>query len=315
MPCLRRRQFDRAVTYARYWAGGVAGLRRGGIAHGHQLQDRHRAVVHEYDDKRIFETPPPNVYPGLREEQFRTLKDVDDLVNQVFTTLQQNGEARNTLAIYISDNGYMWREHGPPVATGSLPQECRTEDTSRPGYFTNSKQDCGPSGKPNPYLETARVPFFMRWGLEGNLVRRNFPDPRLAANIDIAPTVMDAIGQVPKPPMDGKSLLATAPDTRNRLLIEAWSGSSPFASLVTRLDQGSPYQYTEYYKDDGTPLTWPTTEPEVGDQPVREYYDLGADTGELENRLHDNNPSNDPDTASLSGQLSDDRGCSGASCP
>ena len=30
---LRRRQFDRAVTYARYWAGGVAGQRRGGIAH------------------------------------------------------------------------------------------------------------------------------------------------------------------------------------------------------------------------------------------------------------------------------------------
>jgi arylsulfatase A-like enzyme len=156
----------------------------------------------------------------------------------------------------------------------------------------------------------------MRWGLESTRVRRNVTDPRLAANIDIAPTVMDAIGQVPSSPMDGKSLLATAPDTRNRLLVEAWSGSSPFASLITRLDQGTPYDYTEYYTDDqGTPLLWPNTEPFDAGQPVREYYDLGGDLPELENRLHDNNPSNDPDTTSLSAQLSSDRQCAGASCP
>jgi hypothetical protein len=47
---LRRRQFDRAVTYASYWAGGVAGQRRGGIADGHQPQDRLAAVADREPD-------------------------------------------------------------------------------------------------------------------------------------------------------------------------------------------------------------------------------------------------------------------------
>ena len=119
----------------------------------------------------------------LRANQLRSLMSVDDLVADVFARLRELGEARTTLAFFLSDNGYMWYEH-------------RLE------------------GKRVPYNESVRVPYFVRWpGHEsGGAV-----NPNIVANIDVAPTVYDATGVVPDYAVDGKSIWGTP---RDHILLE-----------------------------------------------------------------------------------------------
>jgi arylsulfatase A-like enzyme len=150
----------------------------------------------------------------LRTAQLRTLMSVDVLVEEVLKTLQATGQLENTLAFFISDNGYFWGEHGL-------------------------------EGKPPPYLQATRVPFMARWpGHLGEGVK----DRRLVANIDITPTILQATGISPDPakPVDGRSLLDPA-WTRDRLLLENFAASNAprWASTVTRTSQ-----YIEYYKSD-----------------------------------------------------------------
>ena len=125
-------------------------------------------------------------------------------------------------------------------------------------------------------------------------MRRNFSDDRLVANIDIAPTVMDAAGLTDDPgtPMDGVSLLDPT-KTRSRILSESAGdqidpgGQSsafwkvpPWAAILTK-----DYHYIENYDSDGTVPTF------------REFYDLHNDPHELNNLYGgDGDPSNDPPT-------------------
>ena len=123
-----------------------------------------------------------------------------------------------------------------------------------------------------------QIPLFMRWPANPQ-VRRNFSDDRLVANIDIAPTVMDAAGLADDPgtPMDGVSLLDPT-QTRGRILSEyagdqAEPGESgpfwkvpPWAAMLTK-----DYHYIENYDSDGVVPTF------------REFYDLQNDPYELNN--------------------------------
>jgi arylsulfatase A-like enzyme len=201
-----------------------------------------------------------------RTAQLRMLMSVDDLVSRVFSALMAAGET-NTLAFFVSDNGYLWGEHG------------LTE-------------------KRNPYTHSIGIPFYMRWP---GVVRQGAVDPRLVANIDLAPTVMDAAGLASDPTIDGMSLLRS--EFRNRLLTERLQTADypTFASLRT-LD----YQYTEYYR--GADLR-------PGSTPIfREYYDLVADPWQRTNYLRDGNAANNPPPAeinSLHRQLAADLICAG----
>jgi arylsulfatase A-like enzyme len=203
----------------------------------------------------------------VRKRQLRSLRSVDDLVSEVFAELERLGEV-NTLAFFLSDNGYLWAEHGV-------------------------------IGKTMPYIESVKVPFFVRWP---GRVPAGAQDSRIVANIDLAPTILDAAGTQPDPdlPMDGRSLFAGA--QRDRLLLEYWpeaSGRPPmWASILT-----STYQYVEYYGYDDTTLLY------------SEYYDLAADPWQLTNLLGDPDSFNDPVVTGLSQRLQQDRTCSGVHCP
>jgi arylsulfatase A-like enzyme len=259
------------------------------------LSDKPPWVQQWSDAEDVFGTNPE----GSRLRELRSLKSLDDAVDAIFTKLEQTGEAADTLAFFTSDNGTMWREHGL-------------------------------TKKSKPYLDSVRVPLLMRWPANPK-VRRNAIDDRLTANIDIAPTVMDASGLSPDAshPMDGISLLDRSKQ-RDRILTEYWGDltgtgddSSGLASSVSAA-AGSPkwrvppwasiithdYQYTEYYDDEGTQPTF------------REFYDLrpGHDPYELNNLYGgDGDPSNDPPTSpsasTLSAQLAKDRLCRGSECP
>ncbi|MGH2703469.1 MAG: sulfatase-like hydrolase/transferase, partial [Actinomycetota bacterium] len=95
-----------------------------------------------------------------REAQLRSLMSVDELVAGVFERLIELGLDRNTLVIYLSDNGYMWGQHG--IVT-----------------------------KHFPYSESVRIPLFVRWP---DMVEGGRVDRRLVSTVDVAPTVLDAVG-------------------------------------------------------------------------------------------------------------------------
>jgi arylsulfatase A-like enzyme len=200
----------------------------------------------------------------VRVEQLRTLLSVDDAMGDIFRELVRLGEDKNTLIIFLSDNGYTWGEHG--LAGTKLV----------------------------PYLPSVAVPLMVSW--PGHMPAGTI-DRRMAANVDIAPTVLEAAGLRPDSPLDGRPL--DKPAERNRLLLEFWrSGWVPtWASTLT-----AKYQYIQYYDSGGSVFS-------------REYYDLRSDPAELRNLLADKTTADDPNVAKLSRTLAADRNCVGSACP
>jgi arylsulfatase A-like enzyme len=218
---------------------------------------------------------------AIRNAQLRMLKSLDDMVGKVFETLVAKSEG-NTLAFFISDNAYLWGEHWLLA-------------------------------KPYPYTPALSVPLFMRWP---GRVNSNVTDTRLAANIDLAPTVMKATGVTPDVPMDGRDLLDPT-QVRARWLTESWRHTTnprlteapTWASIRTpppaASDLSTPYyHYIEYYDDAGEII-------------FREFYDLRTDPYELTNLFtNDGDSTNDPPLADVAHrQLELDRTCTGANCP
>jgi arylsulfatase A-like enzyme len=194
-----------------------------------------------------------------RKRQLRALMPVDDVVARVFNELRKKGET-NTLAVFMSDNGYLWGEHGL-------------------------------SAKATPYRFSTGIPLMLRWK---DRIVEGMVDERLAANIDVAPTVLDAADVEATHRFDGRSLLETW--DREALLAEVYGAISRpelrWASTLTH-----DYQYVEYYGGDETVPTF------------REYYDLTQDPWQLNNTLGDGDLSNDPDLTQLSLRLSQYRTC------
>jgi arylsulfatase A-like enzyme len=161
--------------------------------------------------------------------------------------------------------------------------------------------------KGKPYEQAIRVPLVVRW--PGQILE-GARDHRIVANIDIAPTVLEATGITPNPayPIDGSSLLGTS-SHRKRLLTEYFPGLANWGPIPRdwASTRGQGYKYTEYYGDDGVKVT------------SREYYNLRNDPWELHNLLGDSTSSNDPNVGGLSRQLARDRACEGTvgrgACP
>ncbi len=150
--------------------------------------------------------------PRVRRMQLRTLMSVDRQVGRLFNYLDGLDETRDTLAIFMSDNGFMWGEHGIV-------------------------------GKRYAYTGSILIPMLMRW--PGH-VEQGAVDTRLVANLDVAATILDAadieLGRV-----DGQSLLGGA--ARDRVLIESWvDDETPVPTWAST--RTYTYQYVEYYAED-----------------------------------------------------------------
>jgi arylsulfatase A-like enzyme len=185
--------------------------------------DRHAAVTFPPwpGNPAVFETDKSDKRPSVRnasrtyeealvdrERQLRTLLAVDELVDAVFQRLEQRGE-QDTLAFFLSDNGFFWAEHGL-------------------------------RGKDRPYTEAIKIPLLMRWpGRVAGGATHGSP----VANIDVMPTIMDAAGITPDPqyPVDGRSLLREGP--RRKMLTESWPPEARGPWVSTRTPR---YQYMEY---------------------------------------------------------------------
>jgi N-acetylglucosamine-6-sulfatase len=121
-----------------------------------------------------------------RERQTEALLSIDDAVGDIVSALQRTGRDRNTLFIFMSDNGYFWGEHGI-------------------------------IGKDSPYDESTRIPMVLRW--DGH-VPPGVRDERIVLNVDIARTITKATGAAME--TDGLNILGRR--ARDGFVLEAMNG-------------------------------------------------------------------------------------------
>lgn len=168
-----------------------------------------------------------------------TLLSVDESVGRIVGLLRNRKLLDSTIVIFMGDNGFAFGEHGL-------------------------------IDKRTAYEESMRVPLLMAGG--GLPAGAAVDD--VVANIDIAPTILEAAGLTP-PVMDGRSFLALARGERipwrDTLLYEYyWERNFPQTPAMHAL-RGSRFKYIRYYG------VWDTAE----------LYDLQADPLETRNLVRE----------------------------
>ncbi len=169
------------------------------------------------------------------------LSGVDDSIGRVVAQLKKMGIHDETLVIYMGDNGFMFGEHGL-------------------------------IDKRVAYETSIRVPMLMQCP---ELFQRGTVVEEVVANIDIAPTVLEAMGLEKPAHMDGLSFLPLGKGEKISwrdyfLYVYYWEKNFPQSPTVFSL-RGDRYKYITYY----------------GLWDVDELYDLREDPGESNNLLYD----------------------------
>lgn len=169
-----------------------------------------------------------------------TLLAVDDSIGRVMKYLRDEGLAESTLVVYMGDNGFLFGEHG------LIDKRCA-------------------------YEESMRVPALLHCPeLTGSRHRLD----QVVANIDLAPTLLEAAGVRLKVSMDGRSFLPLLSGKklpwRDGLLYEYyWERDFPQtpSQHAIRTDR---YKYIRYH----------------GIWDIDELYDIQADPHEMRNLIH-----------------------------
>jgi N-acetylglucosamine-6-sulfatase len=169
------------------------------------------------------------------------LCSVDDSVGTVLEQLKKMGIHDETLVIYMGDNGFMFGEHGL-------------------------------IDKRVAYETSIRVPMLMQCP---DLFPAGTVVDEMVANIDIAPTVMEAMGLRKPAHMDGDSFIQLAkgrniPWRDYFLYVYYWEKNFPQSPTVFSL-RGDKFKYTTYYG------LWDTDE----------FYNIADDPMEQNNLIHD----------------------------
>lgn len=238
------------------------------------------------NDKPRFIRAAPYVSPQeLRtyrvyyQKTLDSLRDIDDGVKRIVDTLGAMGQLRNTYVIFLSDNGFFFGEHR---LTG---------------------------GKFLAYEPSTHVPLLIR----GPGIKPGTVTGELAANIDIAPTILELARANATKSIDGRSLVPYMKDTtlrsRRAILFESFveetdvqpnaeqlrggaSSAAAGASAARRAAAGGgdgatasivapPKDYVGIRYGPYKYIEWPSGE--------KELYDLTKDPNELNNRVRDRN--------------------------
>jgi N-acetylglucosamine-6-sulfatase len=183
------------------------------------------------------------------------LMSVDESVGRVMDYLKEKGLLESTLIVYMGDNGFQFGEHGL-------------------------------IDKRNAYEASMRVPMLAHCP---ELIRPGTKVEQVVANIDIAPTILEAAGLRPPAYLDGKSflpLLQRKPaEWRDGLLYEYyWERNFPHTPTVHAL-RGDRYKYIHYH----------------GIWDIDELYDLQEDPEEARNLIR--SPEHQPVVKQMNKQL------------
>lgn len=164
-------------------------------------------------------------YRAFWTARVRALYDVDDQVDRIFTTLEDEGVLQDTAVFFVSDNGYHLGENGW-------------------------------EGKAVPYPLSVDVPMLAY--LPGRFAA-GAVDPRPVGLVDITPTLYDIFGLAPNHVLDGQSLLTPFrrstvyheyTNEKDRYVIQE-SGWGPTAIPSWRMIQRGRRSYVEYLSSAG----------------------------------------------------------------
>jgi N-acetylglucosamine-6-sulfatase len=243
-----------------------------------------------------------HTYRVYYQKALESLRSVDDGVQQIVNTLGAMHRLRNTYIIFTSDNGFFYGEHR---LTG---------------------------GKFLAYEPSTHLPFLMR----GPGIKPGTSTGELAANIDIAPTILELAHVEADKSIDGRSLVPYMldPELRSRrpILFESFvqtndveeNGGGPpaapesvaagrtggGASVNARPSEASssivapPKDYEGIRLGPYKYIEWPDGE--------KELYDINKDPYELNNKVRD--PNLFPIRAFLHTQLERLEDCVGRTC-
>ena len=176
-----------------------------------------------------------------------TLRSVDDSIGRVLTQIKEMGIHDETLVIYMGDNGFMFGEHG------LIDKRTAHEMSMRVPMLVH----CPELIKPGTVLE------------------------QMIANIDIGPTVMEAMGIKTPQHMDGKSFLPLLcgkdiPWRERFLYVYYWEKNFP-QTPTTFAIRTPKAKYITYY----------------GLWDLDEFYDLSVDPAESHNLIKESSRINE----------------------
>lgn len=168
----------------------------------------------------------------MRANYYGLVSLVDEAVGRILAALECSGQAENTIVIFTSDHGEMMGDHA-----------CLAKSLT--------------------YEESIRVPLLVRVpGERGRTL------PGRVSQIDLAPTILDFMGQRAPAQLQGKSLRPVmrgeATLAGNDVFVE-WNNGEAWRTIVSR---------------EGWKLNLCATD-------RSEYYDLNTDPHELDNRYTD----------------------------
>ncbi len=268
----------RSFQTGKWWQGHFS---RGGFTHGMTKGERHgdegldigrKTMQPIYDfiddaqaDKQPFfvwyapmmphdpHTPPErlfnkykNVAPSEHVAKYWAMIEwFDETVGGLLDHLERKQLADDTIVVYLADNGWI-------------------QNVDRPRYAPKSKQ--------SQYDGGLRTPIMIRW--PGKVAPRMTDE--LAVSVDLAPTLLAAVGEKPTPQMQGINLLdQQAVAARKAIFGECFTHNAndlddPAANLRWR------------WMVDGN---WKLIVPDPQNEPdaVVELYDLAADPHETKN--------------------------------
>jgi arylsulfatase A-like enzyme len=180
-----------------------------------------------------------------RQRQLESLYSLDRQIGKLVRALP-----RDTLIIFLSDNGFLWGEHRW-------------------------------KSKSVPYEESIRIPMIVTW--RGTVPHR--VDKRLALNVDVVPTILAAAGLDQATPTgidaatgggvrpEGLDLLG--PDRRDVFVLEAYNNGEGQVPGYCGIRTADRWMYARY---------WETDSPDNG---FEDLYDIGSDPLQQDN-LADN---------------------------
>ncbi len=217
-------------------------------------------------DKPAFirDAPPltpteQHTYRVYYEKALESLRSIDEGVAQIVGSLGAAGRLHDTYIIFTSDNGFFFGEHRLA------------------------------GGKFLAYEPSTHLPFLIR----GPGIKPGSRSGELAANVDIAPTVLELARAKANKSIDGRSLVPFLKDpslrTRRPILFESFVESSdvepnpraqPRAGAHVSITS-PPKDYEGIRLGPWKYIEWPTGE--------KELYDIARDPYELHNRVQEPN--------------------------
>jgi arylsulfatase A-like enzyme len=160
--------------------------------------------------QNAVETYDPAAHDAFHRRQLQALQAVDRAVGAIVQELQSLGKFEQTLFVFMSDNGYLWGEHG------------LTE-------------------KLHPYDEALRVPLVMVMPGVHPRVDQHF----VVANLDI-PTTIFAVAGIARTDTDGANLVPLLRNPRRRWRQEVFIESYGMPQRTWAGLRTSRYKYIEW---------------------------------------------------------------------